>query len=74
MDHYFFTLINGGGPLCKYSIQRLKAKCDEALSKFAFNFNLRRYTTVSGLDSASRGYLNTFYRLLVMVGRCRLTL
>ena len=24
--------------------------------------------TVSGLDAASRGYLNTYYRLLVMVG------
>ena len=42
MDHYFLTLINGGGPLC--TIQCLKAKCDEALSNFAFNFNLRRYT------------------------------
>ena len=25
--------------------QRLKVKCDEPLSNFAFNFNLRRYTT-----------------------------
>jgi len=41
MDHYFLTLINGGGPLC--NIQRLKAECDEALSSFAFKFNLRRY-------------------------------
>jgi hypothetical protein len=24
--------------------QRLKVKCDEPLSNFAFNFNLRRYT------------------------------
>ena len=29
MDHYLLTLIYGGGPLC--TIQRLKAKCDEAL-------------------------------------------
>jgi hypothetical protein len=41
MDHYFLTLINGGDPLC--TIQRLKAKCDEALSTFAFKFNSRRY-------------------------------
>jgi len=27
--------------------QRLKAKCDEALSSVAFNFSLRRYTMVS---------------------------
>jgi hypothetical protein len=45
IDHYFLTLINGEGPLCKYSIQRLKAECDAALSNFAFNLNLRRYTT-----------------------------
>ena len=44
MEHYFLTLIYGGGPLC--IVQRLKAKCDEALSNFAFNFNLRRYTKV----------------------------
>jgi len=42
MDHYFLTLINGGGPLC--AIQRLKPKCCESLSNFAFNFILRRYT------------------------------
>jgi len=41
MDHYFLTLINGGGALC--TIQRLKATCDEALSNLALNFNLRRY-------------------------------
>jgi hypothetical protein len=44
MDHYFLSLINGGGPLC--TIQRLKAKYHEALSNFGFNFNLRRYTKV----------------------------
>jgi hypothetical protein len=44
MDHYFLTLINGEGPL--FTIQRLKEKCDETLSNFAFNFNLRRHTKV----------------------------
>jgi len=44
MDHYFLPLMYGGGPLC--SIQRLKATCDEALRKFAFNFNWRRFTKV----------------------------
>ena len=33
MDHYFITMIYGGGPLC--TIQRLKATCDEVLSSFA---------------------------------------
>jgi hypothetical protein len=42
MDLYFLTLINGEGPLC--TIQRLKARYDEALSNVAFNFHLRRYT------------------------------
>jgi len=39
----------------------LKLKCDEPLSNFAFNFNLRRYSKVllSECDS--------------LVGRCRLT-
>jgi hypothetical protein len=35
------------------SVQRLKAKCDEPLSNLAFNFNLRRYSTVctdEGID------------------------
>ena len=40
MDHYLFTLINGGGPLCKYPIPRLKAKCDDALSNFCFQLQL----------------------------------
>ena len=44
MDHYFLTLINGGGPLC--NVQRLKVKCDEALSNCALKFNLWRYITV----------------------------
>ena len=41
MDHYFLTLINGGGPLC--TIQRLKLKFDKRLSNFAFKLNLRLY-------------------------------
>jgi len=43
-DHYFLTLINGGAPLC--TGQRLKARCDEALSDFGFSFNLGRYAKV----------------------------
>jgi hypothetical protein len=43
MDHYFLTLIIGGGPLCAF--QRLEAKHHEALSNFGYNFKLRRYTT-----------------------------
>jgi len=42
---FLLTLIHGVGPLC--TIQRLKAKCDETLSNFAFNFNLRRYAGVT---------------------------
>jgi hypothetical protein len=29
--------------------KRLKLKCDEPLSNFAFNFNLRRYTMLTSL-------------------------
>ena len=47
MDHYFRTLINGGGPLC--TIKRLKLKCAKLLSNLAFNFNLRRYTSATRL-------------------------
>jgi len=32
--------------------QRLKLKCDEPLSDFAFNFNLRRYSKVGMLRDA----------------------
>jgi hypothetical protein len=45
MEHDFLTLINGGAPIC--TIQRLKAKCDEPLSNFAFEFKLRRYNQVA---------------------------
>jgi hypothetical protein len=47
MDHYFLTLMNGGGPLC--TVQRLKAQCDEALSNVAFKLNLRPYAKVPAL-------------------------
>jgi hypothetical protein len=60
MNHYFLTLLIGGGPLCTF--QRLKARCDEALSNFAFNFSLRRYIKAADLaalagaiDSARSG-------------------
>jgi hypothetical protein len=46
--------------------KRLKLKCDEPLSNFAFNFNLRRYTTV--LNTRALCTLDN------LVGRCRLTL
>jgi len=46
VGQYFPTLINGGAPLC--SSQRLKVRCDEALSNFAFNFELRRYAMATG--------------------------
>jgi len=45
----------------------LKLKCDELLSNFAFNFNLRRYIMLLPL-------LPTALVAAVMVGRCRLTL
>jgi hypothetical protein len=31
----------------------LKLKCDELLSSFAFNFNLRRYTKEAAADQAA---------------------
>ena len=39
--------------------KHLKLECDELLSIFAFNFNMRRYTENAFID---------------LVGRCRLTL
>jgi hypothetical protein len=50
MHHNLITLTNGGGPPC--TIQRLKAKCDEALSNFALSFNLRRYNTADAGEEA----------------------
>jgi hypothetical protein len=63
MDHDVLTLINDRSPQC--IVQRLKADRDEALSTFAFNFNLRRYNTEKycGLKQKT-----------AKVGRCRLTL
>jgi len=34
-------------------IKRLKLKCDEQLSNFAFNFNLRRYNLHAAADAAA---------------------
>ena len=44
--------------------KRLKLKCDELLSSFAFNFNLRRYTSCR----------DDRFAAIYMVGRCRLHL
>ena len=45
----------------------MKLKCDEPLSNFAFNFNLRRYSMV--------GFALVFsaFTFVAVVGRCRLT-
>ena len=40
-------------PLKAPITQRLKLQCDEPLSKFAFKFNLRRYTSASAAASSS---------------------
>ena len=42
MIHCNLTTCYGIESAC---FQRLKAKCDELLSSFAFNFKLRRYST-----------------------------
>jgi hypothetical protein len=53
--------------------ERLTLKCDKLLSSFAFNFNLRRYTTAAvcrdthiALVGGGKG--------VVKVGRCRMIL
>jgi dsRNA-specific ribonuclease len=47
----------------------LKLKCDETLSNFAFNFNLRRYTVAARKGMMlTGGYVVLLY---LMVGRCR---
>jgi len=65
MDQYSLPLINGRGPLC--TIQHLKAKCDEALSNFAFSFNLRRHTkainTLALNESLGGGKIPDWIRL-----------
>jgi hypothetical protein len=40
--------------------KRLKPKCDQLLSTFAFNFNLRRYTLVDRGDHACEIVLLVF--------------
>jgi hypothetical protein len=59
----------------------LKLKYDKPLSKFAFKFNMRRYSmavvlvpinAVEDLQESSR--VNAARRAATMVGRCRLTL
>jgi len=47
--------------------KRLKLKCDKLLSRFAFNFNLRRCTTAEECDEKHGA-------VAVKVGQCRLTL
>jgi len=57
----------------------LKLECDELLSSFGFEFNLRRYNEVlvdrgpspflSKIEAYDRGQLIT----TIQVGRCRLT-
>jgi len=54
--------------------KRLKLEYDEALSNFAFNFNLRRYTVVKLVDERAAFDLAFFdINMPIMVGRCRLT-
>jgi hypothetical protein len=57
----------------------LKLKCDELLSRFAFNFNLRHYTMVlkdtpeQGLNDAGDGTGGTTFKFAARkVGRCKL--
>jgi hypothetical protein len=47
----------------------LKLKCDELLSNFAFNFNVRRYSAVVSALQAE-----ALRKQLAKVGLCRLTL
>ena len=42
--------------------KRLKLKCDEPLSNFAFNFNLRRYNLVTA-DDFGRGLHSSPFQL-----------
>jgi len=52
--------------------QHLKLKCDELLSSFAFNCNLRRYTLLPYF--ATKCVKKVLVSAPVKVGRCRLTL
>jgi hypothetical protein len=49
--------------------ERLKLKCDDPLTIFAFKFNLRRYNTVLAFARVAEGG-----RSVAVVGRRRLTL
>jgi hypothetical protein len=68
---HFLTVINGGTPC---TIPRLKGTYDEALSTFAFNFSLRRYTVVGCRVFGGRFHACNDTAVLFEVGRCRLTL
>jgi hypothetical protein len=56
--------------------ERLKLECEGLLSKFAFNFNLRRFAEASGvaarpiedLDAYARGLTSFVYRTNTFVG------
>ena len=52
-------------------IKRLKLECDEALSNFAYNFNLCRYTMA--VECGAGGKLYATLTSTAMVGQCRLT-
>jgi hypothetical protein len=54
--------------------KRLKLKYDELLSPFAFNFNLRRYSTASNAAHLLLELLGQHPAMRRVVGRCRLTL
>jgi len=57
-------------------IERLKLKCDEPLSNFAFNFRLRRYTLVGKMQGewAAAAEAAAYSHGDAEVGRYRLTL
>jgi hypothetical protein len=50
--------------------KRMKLKCHESLSKFAFNFNLRRYNVLP--EAGHYAFIDQ--PKMSEVGRCRLTL
>jgi len=54
----------------------MKQKCDDPLTNFSFNFNLRRYITVNvSFPSYKRAdHLFAIATVDITAGRCRLTL